>query len=95
MFLKPSKRSFEFSSVKSFGYKVSNGKYKIDEERTSVIKASKMSTTVKQMQFLLGAAMYLSLLWRGFQTCPDYLKNEDHILQMEPECFEEGLRKSF
>ena len=62
VFLKPSKSWFGFSRVKFFGYKVSYGKYEMDEERKSAIKACQMPKTVKQMQSFLGAA----LLFKSF-----------------------------
>jgi len=55
-----------FSSVKFFGYKVSYGKYEMDEDRKKAISEFTMPTTQKGMQRFLGAALF----FKSF--VPDY-----------------------
>ena len=45
-------------SVTFFGYKVSYGKHEMDEARKKVIDEYAMPTTMKSMQYFLGAALF-------------------------------------
>ena len=56
--LKMQKTWLGFSSVKFFGYKVSYGKYEMDDERKKTISEYTMPTTQKGMQRFLGAALF-------------------------------------
>ena len=49
---------FGSPSVKLFGYKVSNGKHEMDEERMKGIDDYDLPTTTKSMQYFLGAALF-------------------------------------
>jgi len=66
--LKMQKTWLGFSSVKFFGYKVSYGKYEMDEDRKKAISEYTMPTTQKGMQRFLGAALF----FKGF--VPEYSK---------------------
>jgi len=66
--LKMQKTWLGFSSVKFFGYKVSYGKYEMDEDRKKAIEEYTMPTSQKGMQRFLGAALF----FKGF--VPDYSK---------------------
>ena len=66
--LKMQKTWLGFSSVKFFGYKVSYGKYEMDEERKKAIDEYTMPTSQKGMQRILGAALF----FKGF--VPNYSK---------------------
>ena len=66
--LKMQKTWLGFSSVKFFGYKVSYGKYEMDEDRKKAISEYTMPTNQKGMQRFLGAALF----FKGF--VPDYSK---------------------
>ena len=50
MVLKLAKSSIGFQEVNVFGYKVTPGKYELDEERKLGVLASPMPTSTKQMQ---------------------------------------------
>ena len=56
--LKMQKSWFGSPSVKSFGYKVSFGKHKMNEDCKEVIDEYAMPTTMKGMQYFLGAALF-------------------------------------
>ena len=56
--LKMQKTWLGFSSVKFFGYKVSYGKYEMDDDRKKTISEYTMPTTQKGMQRFLGAALF-------------------------------------
>ena len=56
--LKMQKTWLGFSAVKFFGYKVSYGKYEMDEERKKSIDEFVMPTSQKGMQRFLGAALF-------------------------------------
>ena len=58
IFLKMSKTFLGFESVKFFGYKVSYGKYELDDDRKGAIMQCPMPRNVKQMQSFLGAALF-------------------------------------
>ena len=64
--LKMQKTWLGFASVKFFGYKVSFGKYEMDEDRKKAISEYTMPTTQKGMQRFLGAALF----FKSF--VPDY-----------------------
>ena len=56
--LKMAKSWFVFSSVKFFGYKVSKGKYEMDEDRKRTIMDFEMPNSQKSMMRFLGAAVF-------------------------------------
>ena len=66
--LKMQKTWLGFSSVKFFGYKVSYGKYEMDDDRKKAIDEFTMPTSQKGMQRFLGAALF----FKGF--VPNYSK---------------------
>ena len=56
--LKMQKTWLGYSSVKFFGYKVSQGKYEMDDDRKKAIEEYSMPTSQKGMQRFLGAALF-------------------------------------
>ena len=58
--LKLAKSWIGFQEVKFFGYKVTPGKYELDEERKQGVLASPMPTSTKQMQRFLGVAVFFN-----------------------------------
>jgi len=58
--LKFAKSWIGFQQVKFFGYKVTPGKYELDEDRKATIKESEMPKTRKSMQRFLGMAVFFN-----------------------------------
>ena len=56
--LKMSKTWLGFDSVKFFGYKISQGKYELDEDRKNSIMSCEMPMSQKAMMRFLGAALF-------------------------------------
>ena len=58
--LKFAKSWIGFQQVKFFGYKVTPGKYELDEDRKATIKEAEMPKTRKSMQRFLGMAVFFN-----------------------------------
>jgi hypothetical protein len=58
--LKIAKSWIGFQEVKCFGYKVTPGKYELDEERKQGVLASPMPTSTKQMQRFFRVAVFFN-----------------------------------
>ena len=66
--LKFSKSFLGFQTCKFFGYRVSPGKYEMDEDRKKDILEAPMPTSLKSMQRFLGAAIFFSEFVPGFAS---------------------------
>jgi len=58
--LKFAKSWIGFQQVKFFGYKVTPGKYEMDEDRKKAVMEAPMPTNMKQMQRFLGVAVFFN-----------------------------------
>ena len=58
--LKFSKSWIGFQQVKFFGYKVTPGKYEMDEDRKQSVMEAPMPVNTKQMQRFLGVAVFFN-----------------------------------
>jgi len=58
--LKFAKSWIGFQQVKFFGYKVTPGKYELDEDRKATIRGAEMPKTRKSMQRFLGMAVFFN-----------------------------------
>jgi len=58
--LKFAKSWIGFQQVKFFGYKVTPGKYELDEDRKATIREAEMPKTRKSMQRFLGMAVFFN-----------------------------------
>ena len=76
--LKMSKTWLGFDSVKFFGYRISQGKYELDEDRKSSIMACEMPTSQKAMMRFLGAALFFKSFVPNFSDLAAKLHEMTH-----------------
>jgi len=74
--LKFAKSWIGFQQVKFFGYKVTPGRYEMDEERKSSVMEAPMPTNMKQMQRFLGVAVFFN------EFIPDYSETTAKLYDM-------------
>ena len=74
--MKFSKSWIGFQQVKFFGYKVTPGKYELDEERKQAVEAAPFPNGPKAMQRFLGVAVFFN------EFVPDFATVTSHLYDM-------------